>query len=436
MNNNNKPTSILQTDYYQFTMAYAYLMIDTAKETTGFESFVRHIKTNITDKKYYIFNAEKEVIEFMDKIKKEINEKDFFEKFWKYIKHNVDNKSYQIAKKRFESMPKNFEYRIMKNNSKIYPKVPVFQFKGPKFIGQMIETPITNIINGRVGIESYRNKIAISETVENEKEIINSYKEKIIKRAKEYRDSTTKILLEAGYRRSPTFKIACFASEEAIKAGWNGTSNTCLFNKINKKYIGGTMAHAFIMSFYENGKTNEDIAFRTWQNIFGKSTILIDTYDTINAVKILIKNNIRPNAVRIDSDPIEELAIAVRKELDKAGWNEVKIFLSGDITPEKLIKWEKENIPFDMCMAGTKYVNIDLAENINPGFVYKVVEFEKNGKIEYPVKKATGKSNYPGLKKVKVSENGDILMEIGKNDFGFFNEEKINENSIVAFKDI
>jgi nicotinate phosphoribosyltransferase len=436
MKTTNIPTSILQTDFYQFTMAYAYLLTNKANQITGFESFIRKIKPEITNNNFYIFNAEEEVSYFINIVKKEINKPSFFDSFWNIIKDKIDMSTYDQAKKAFDQMNKDFEYKVIPNGTKIYPMVPVFQFKGPKFIGQMLETPITNIINGRVGKKSYKDISNISKFVENQNQIVNSYKEKIINRAKEYRKATNKIILEAGYRRAPSFNIAKFASKIAIENNWNGTSNTSIFGEIDNKYINGTMAHSFVMSFFKNGNTNELEAFKVWDSIFPKSTILIDTYDTINAVKILIDNNIKPNAVRIDSDPIEELAINVRNILDNAGWSDVKIFLSGDITPEKLIQWEKNNIPFDICMAGTKYVNLDYAEFINPGFVYKVVEFiDEDGISQFPVKKASGKSNYPGLKQIIVSPNGDIYMFIRKEnyDFGMTFPDFINNKAKVFF---
>jgi len=39
--------NIFNTDYYQFTMAVAYLISGKANETTGFESFIRHIKREV-----------------------------------------------------------------------------------------------------------------------------------------------------------------------------------------------------------------------------------------------------------------------------------------------------------------------------------------------------------------------------------------------------
>jgi len=461
--NTTYPTSPFETDFYQFTMSYAYIMSGKASETTGFESFFRHKKEDVSGKNnFVIFQGEKEVKIYMQQVKKAFETEFFFATFWDYISsklrmHNSTetvDRFYEIAKAEFKKVGSNFEYTIIPNGTKLYPKVPAFQFKGPKLIGQMIETPITNIINGQTGFETFKYFFPEEiDTIENIDLILNKYKppkfyrDALKEKAKEYRNATTKILLEAGFRRSGNFAIAKIASMIAIECGWNGTSNTAIFGKVPMKMISGTMAHAFVMAF-----DKEINAFIAWDKIFPKSTMLIDTYDTIKAIHKLIDNNIKPAAVRIDSDPLEKLAFEVRKIMDEAGWKDVKIFLSGDITPEKLIKWEKDKVPFDMCMAGTKYVNIGDLKHINVGFVYKVVEYDtyeqtdwiqyEEGKKQnyitikhYPVKKATGKSNYPGLKTTKVVD-GNIYMTVEKDSFGFSNVENISNKAKVNFKEL
>ena len=439
MNTNIQLNTPTQTDFYQFTMSYAYLIAGIANQTTGFEAFIRHIKPAVAgDNKFYIFKGEQDVHNFMRIVKKEFNSPDFFDQFWeifnpKFKERNKVGIYYLMAKKAFDEMDKDFEYTVVPDGTKVYPMVPVFQFKGSKMIGQMIETPITNIVNGQTGQESFKTFFPDEfDAIEKIDNIMNGvvppdYNEMLEERAKEYRAATTKILLEAGFRRSPNFALAYAASMIAIENGWDGTSNTSLFGAIDIEKIGGTMAHAFIMAF-----KNEIDAFKAWDAIFPGSTMLIDTYDSVNAVKMLIENNIRPVAVRIDSDPIEKIAREVRAILDDAGWTEVKIFLSGDITPEKLIQWEKDDVPFDMVMAGTKYVNLDVMANVNSGFVYKIVEYEEDGRRYFPYKKAFGKSNYPGLKTVTVDPDGDITMTInGK--IGFNNIENINDDAYMEF---
>jgi len=438
-----QPSSPFETDFYQLTMSYAFLMSGVASETTGYESFYRHIKADVAgENDYVIFKGEKDVRRYMANVKEAFESDFFFATFWDYISsklrmHNSTetvDRFYEIAKKEFAKVGSNFEYTVVPDGTKLYPKVPAFQFKGPKLIGQMIETPITNIVNGQTGFETYKTFFPEDiETIENIDMIMNNYEppkfyvDMLKAKAKEYRDATTKILLDACFRRAANFAIAKKASTVAIEAGWQGSSNTAIFGRIPMKMISGTMAHAFVMAFKD-----EVDAFKAWDAIFPKSTILIDTYDTIAATYKLIDNNIKPAAVRIDSDPIEELTIKVRAILDRAGWTDVKIFLSGDITPEKLIRWEKEKLPFDMCMAGTKFVNIGDLAHVNTGFVYKVVESHTEDGIFYPEKKATGKHNYPGLKTVTVN-NDTVVMTVNENSFGYSDLDKIGDNFSVRF---
>ena len=427
--------NIFNTDYYQFTMSLAYLLCGKANETTGFESFVRNIKKEIDpSQQAYIFSGEKEVVSFLETVKTEIQSENFFELFWTIVSKSISKEKqhqiYEKAKEAFDSVDKNFEYTVLKEGSIVKPYVPVFQYKGPKIFGQMIETKITNIINGRTGLKSYKAKNKALEEIVNDRNTnaYNDYLERIEKRAVQYRRATSKILLEAGYRRSPSQGIADEASRIAMEQNWDGTSNVSAYQKGLVDKIGGTMAHSFIMSF-----ESELEAFKTWNEIFTGSTILIDTYDTINAVKTLIKHNIRPSSVRIDSGDLKALSFKVRDILDNAGWTEVQIFISGDMTPELLAEFEKENVPFDITMAGTKYVNIDEAVHVNAGFVYKIVEYEKNGKKFYPVKKASGKSNYPGLKKVEFKKD-KIIVSVGDN-WGFFgNSSNVNAKALFNIK--
>lgn len=445
-----KKNNPLDTDFYQYTMAYAYLLAGIANQTTGFESFVRYVKADIVGPKkdYLLFKGENDIHEFMKKVRTVFNDINTYKKIWKAVKVKLDKsidkkqakKQYFAAVKKFMNNT-NFEYTVLKDNTKIYPLVPAFQFKGPKLIGQIIETPITNIINGQTGFNSLKqlhddfSKEIINEIEDilypttNNKAFIN-YCGKMTNRAIEYRTATTKPIAEAAFRRAGNYDLAYMASIIALMNGWDFTSNTSVKNKSFKFQLTGTMAHAFIMSF----KTEEE-AFIAWDKIFPNSTMLIDTYNCVNAVKTLIRLNIKPRAVRIDSDPLEQLVFDVRRELDKAGWQDVKIFISGDITPDILRDFEERKVPYDISMAGTKYANIEPLNHINCGFVYKVVEFTDNEETFYPVKKAVGKSNYPGLKNTIYSEDtNEIIMTLRKNgEFGYKNLDKIKDNALVRF---
>jgi len=134
-----------------------------------------------------------------------------------------------------------------------------------------------------------------------------AYKDSLLelrKKAREYRTSTKKILLEAAFRRAPSLRYAKDASRIALEEGWNGTSNLAAFFDYlcPLDLVGGTMAHSFVMSHRD-----EFEAYMLWNRVFPNSTFLIDTYDVMNAVEFFVRNKIKPSAVRIDSDPLGQL---------------------------------------------------------------------------------------------------------------------------------
>jgi len=407
---------LFKTDFYQLSMTTAYILSNHANDLTGFECFVRRVKkqTNPTEQ-YYLFQQKELVDNAMECIRKELAEPKLFYVFWEIIKHKTDEKFYESLKELWRTLKTDFTYNVLPNNSLIKPFIPVFQYSGPRWVGQILETYVLNLINGKIGLDTYKECYKINEespiykmmhdVVYGNKESQNyqDYLEKVKTRLKEYRDSTSSILLEAGFRRAPGFNIALDVSVLSKEYGWNGTSNVSasMGNNVPSEYIGGSCAHAFIMSY-----ETELEAFENWNNIYPNSTILIDTYDTKEAIKKLVDANIKPSDVRIDSEPLDDLAFMVREILDKKGWTDVGIFLSGDLTPEKLKEYHDRKVPFNKCMAGTKLLNLDEMNGVNTGLVYKLVEYERNGKTYFPEKKSTNKGSIAMLKKVIVDYNG------------------------------
>jgi nicotinate phosphoribosyltransferase len=181
----------------------------------------------------------------------------------------------------------------------------------------------------------------------------------------------------------------------------------------------------------------EEEAFIAWDRIFPGTTFLIDTYNVVNAAK-LIKRLIlegkitKPKDLRIDSDPIEEYAFEIRKIFDEMG-----IYLSGDMEPKKFKHFEFLGVPYAKAMAGTKYCYSSMiVEKLNCGFVYKLVQFKKDGKFINPEKKANGKLNYSGLKNCIFDEATNTLIVdcINSNKkIGFRNFDKILPTTTVKF---
>jgi nicotinic acid phosphoribosyltransferase len=464
----NKEYKLFDTDYYQISMVYAFIMDDKANIQTGYEGFVRNIKTPINPKNtYYKFSGEKEVKEYIERIKIELQNPIIKEIFISLLSKKIKYDGWEEDfSRKFDNLITDFEYTVVKENSIVFPYIPVFQYRGPKWIGQMIETSITNIYNGKTGFNTIKDMkekgVYISNTdIDYIESIVfdigGTYYERYMKdldiRAKEYKEADIDgFLIEAAFRRAPSKGIADIASKKALENNWIGTSNVSILNNMNENKINGTMAHAFVMSY----KFEID-SFRVWNKYFPKSTILIDTYDTINAIKKLILNSedisnfnekikdktrnfdeLKPNDVRIDSGNFYTIVPTIRKIMDQVGWNDVGIFISGDITPELLINLRNKNIPFTKSMAGTYYVYCnELVKKVNSGFVYKIVEYkDENNNFVYPEKKAIGKKNYTGIKNIiKIDDNTfkiiNNFQENEKLDISMTNE--FNENSKIIF---
>ena len=411
-----KNFKLLSNDYYQLAMCVAYILLDQANQRAGFEGFVRRINPKINpDQDFYYFGGAKEAIELLETTKTELQDPEFLETFISLVETKLPEDKrdlyIRLIRDKWEYLDKDFHYTVYPQNAKLFPYVPAVQYYGAKWIGQLLETPLINCIDGKTGFNTkdildnwdnlYQREKIESLITGNSKYIPSYYDGGIFKalndRAIAYRESTSKILLEAGYRRACGFEYAADATCRALMNGWDGTSNTSIVfdNKRSLDKVGGTMAHSFVMS-----QRSELESYHLWNSIYPNSTILIDTYDTMGGLSKLLEFNIKPACVRIDSEPLDELATQARKVLDAHGWDDVQIFISGDLTPERLRDFEERGVPFNRCMAGTSYVNVGGTDKVNAEFVYKLVEFEKDGIRYFPEKKAKGKDSKGGLKEV------------------------------------
>ena len=86
------------------------------------------------------------------------------------------------------------------------------------------------------------------------------------------------------------------------------------------------MAHSFIMSFEK-----EEEALKQFSKVFPSGFLLVDTYDSIAAVKKIIRLGIHTNGIRLDSGDLEHISIESRRLLDNAGYTGTKIMATGDL---------------------------------------------------------------------------------------------------------
>ncbi|MCP4746897.1 MAG: nicotinate phosphoribosyltransferase [Desulfobacteraceae bacterium] len=163
-------------------------------------------------------------------------------------------------------------------------------------------------------------------------------------------------LIDFSLRRTQGADAGMTAARSSYLAGFISTSNVLAGQRYGIP-IAGTMAHSFVMAF-----NNELDAFLAYARLFPERTVLlIDTYDTLsgaqNAVQVAKQMRSAGQAlkgVRLDSGDMVQLSRDVRRILDEAGFDNVKIFASGAFDEYSIIEALNRGAAIDAFGVGTK----------------------------------------------------------------------------------
>lgn len=199
-----------------------------------------------------------------------------------------------------------------------------------------------------------------------------------------------RFLAEMGGRR--TNEIAAVAAARAAYiAGFDATSNLEAGRSWGIPTM-GTAAHAFTLLH-----DTEEQAFRAQVETFGPgTTLLVDTYDTDNAVRLAVSiAGPELGAVRIDSGDLGVEVTRVRALLDSLGAHNTKITVTNDLNEYSIAALAAA--PVDNYGVGTSVVTGSGVPTA--GFVYKMVAFEDEGGEWVSVaKRSVHKTNVGGRK--------------------------------------
>jgi nicotinate phosphoribosyltransferase len=212
-------------------------------------------------------------------------------------------------------------------------------------------------------------------------------------------------LVDFGARRGHGPHSGLLAARAAYIAGFHGTSHVEAARLLNIP-ASGTMAHSWVQSF-----DSEAEAFTAYAHTFpGSTTLLIDTYDTLEGARKAASIDPAVQAVRIDSGDLDDLAVQVRQILDECGRRTVKIMVSGDLDEYHIERLLGASVPIDGFGVGTELITSRDAPAIS--MVYKLVEIDGEGRI----KLSPGKKTYPMAKQVDRRRDaqgfflGDVVM--------------------------
>jgi len=214
-------------------------------------------------------------------------------------------------------------------------------------------------------------------------------------------------LIDFGTRRAHGPQAGMLAARAAFLAGFQGTSNAEAGRRLGIPTL-GTQAHAWIMAHEE-----ERAAFSNFGQLFARSsTLLIDTYDTLQGARNVLASGAPVQAVRLDSGDLAGLSRGVRRIFDEAGRTDVQIVASGDLNEFKISQLLASQAPVDVFGVGTELVTSRDEPTLST--VYKLVEQETEAGPRGRFKLAEGKKSYPFAKQVwrQTDEGGGWQRDV------------------------
>ena len=356
----------LLTDLYELTMAAGYLQTGF-DATATFELFVRNLPPH---RNYLVAAGLDQALAFLENVQ-------FTPEEITYLRSNPVFGN--IRGEFFDYLGKFLftgDVWAMLEGSLVFPGEPMLRVNAPIIEGQIVETYLLATL-------SYQTMIAS-------------------KAARLVTAAQGRPIVEFGARRAHGPLASMMAARAAAIGGCMGTSNVLAGQTFGVDTY-GTQAHSWVMAHEDEAE-----AFRHFLDVFPQNAyLLLDTYDPHNAVRKIIAMGRKPAGVRLDSGDLVKDSQWVRKELDRAGWQDVKIFASGDLDEFRITELLKEGAKFDSFGVGTALATPGDAPHLN--LVYKLVEVERGGKVREAAKLTAAKVTYPGRKQVfrYSSKNGE-----------------------------
>ncbi len=227
------------------------------------------------------------------------------------------------------------------------------------------------------------------------------------KAARVVRAARGRAVVDFGLRRMHGTDAGLKAARAFYIAGVDATSNV-LAGQLYGIPIAGTMAHSYVQAF-----DRELDAFRAFARIFPETTLLVDTYDTIEGVRrvVALARELGPafrvRAVRLDSGDLAALALRTREILDAAGLDTVEIFASGGLDEDEIARLIACGAPITGFGVGTAMAVSKDAPALDTA--YKLTAYAGQGRT----KLSPGKRILPGRKQIfRVEEGGHAVRDI------------------------
>ena len=384
----------LFTDQYQLTMAQVYYRMGYHETRVQFDHFFRDYPDYGVHKAGYCINAGLEwLINWMEDVRFSDNDYNALKEMTGSAGNSLFHADFLDWLKKYGSYEM-IELQSIPEGRVVHPHEPINVVRGPLAQAQILETALLNMLNYQILIATKASRIR--ET------------------------GCRQLMLEFGVRRGHD-RGANAGTRAALIGGADFTSNAGISFELGFPPK-GTHAHSLVQLFLTLGNTEEE-AFQAFADVFPDDCILlVDTIDTIesgvpNAIRVfekLKKKGHRPVGIRLDSGDLAYLAIRSAKQLNDAGFQDVKIVLSNELDEMniwQILKQIREEAggygldPDSLIKRLVYGVGTRLITSVGDpalGGVYKLTAVQNSGIWEPAIKisESTEKIPHPGEKKV------------------------------------
>ena len=360
--------SPLFTDLYDLTMAQAY----EAERMCGEAVFELTFRKMPEPRNYIVAAGIGDVLDFLTNFRFSASDLEFLGRRGGFSREFLT---------RLESLQFTGDVYAMPEGSIVFQNEPLVQIVAPIVEAQLVETFVLNQIHFQSLAAAKASRIVES--------------------------AQGRTVVDFGSRRSHGTDAALKVARATYLAGGHGTSNV-LAGKLYSIPVFGTLAHSYIQAH-----DDESAAFEAFAAVYPGTTLLVDTYDTIEGVRKVIElkrrlgERFRVSAVRLDSGDLGSLAVESRRMFDEAGLMEIKIFASSGLDEYKVQNLVRSGAPIDGFGVGTNLAVMEDAPALD--MAYKLVEYGGKGRLKLSSKKVL----YPWRKQVfRQSENGHMIRDV------------------------
>jgi nicotinate phosphoribosyltransferase len=360
-------SSALFTDLYELTMAQAYAA-ERMDETAVFELTFRKMPAH---RNYLVAAGIGDVMEFLSNFRFTGDELEWLRQRGEFSESFLK----RLGELRFTG-----DVYSLPEGTLVFPHEPIVQVVAPIIEAQLVETLVLNQIHFQ--------SLAVA------------------KAARVVEAAQGRAVVDFGSRRAHGTDAALKVARATYLAGGAGTSNV-LAGRLYGIPLFGTMAHSYVQAH-----ASEAASFEAFAALYPETTLLVDTYDTLEGVRKMIElsrklgHQFRVRAVRLDSGDLNELARDTRRMLDDAGLASVDIFASSGLDEYEIRNLVDSGAPIDAFGVGTKLAALEGGSHLD--MAYKLVEYAGKGRL----KLSSGKVLHPGRKQVfRTIENGRMIRD-------------------------